>query len=137
MAETPMRSSEIDTYPPPESGPVGDVATDLEAIHGNLFDGEAIDATFRGEEPGMQLLAITSRRLMMVESTTHDGYRALTSVPFGRVMTVSFLASGASPLGASHTVGFSVMQGKYRIVCRNTEEARQAHDLLIWTITTE
>jgi hypothetical protein len=82
---------------------------DLAAIRNNIFDGEPIDRLYRGhgdgdgDGDGIQLLALTGRRIMMVERTAWAGRLALTSVPYGRVTAVSFLADDDHPIDATTT----------------------------------
>lgn len=112
--------------------PVVDDRTDLTVIYDSLFDGEALDGVYRGCEDGVRLLAVTNRRLMMVENTSCDDRRALTSVPYGRVTSVSYLASGDECVAHSTTVGIKVLSTLYELGCRAEEEARELHDLVAW-----
>jgi hypothetical protein len=49
-----------------------------------------VDRIFRGRPPGIELLAVTNKRLMFLDCTSYEGRVALTSAPFGRVTSVSF-----------------------------------------------
>jgi hypothetical protein len=91
VALTPMGGPSLDTYPPAEPRPAyGDQANDIAAMYDNLFDDEAVDRIFRGRPPGIELLAVTNKRLMFLDCTSYEGRVALTSAPFGRVTSVSF-----------------------------------------------
>jgi hypothetical protein len=111
-----------------------DVPSDIAVIRDNAFDSERIDGIYRGSETGIRLLAVTSRRLMMVESTSWEGQIALTSVPFARVTSVGLLASADGSLATSTVVGIRVQSAHYELNCDNAEVAREAHDLIAWTL---
>jgi hypothetical protein len=106
--------------------------TDLAVIHDSLFDGEALDGVYRGCEDGVRLLAVTNRRLMMVETTSCDDRRALTSVPYGRVTSVCYLQNSDACVAGSTTVGIKVMLTLYELGCKAEEQARELHDLIAW-----
>jgi hypothetical protein len=91
-----------------------------------------LDGIYRGCEAGVRLLAVTNRRLMMVETTSCDDRRALTSVPFGRVTSVCYLAGADETLAGSTTVGVKVLYTLYELGCKAEEQARELHDLIAW-----
>lgn len=131
MAHIPM-SPAVDLSCPGAQAPVTDARTDLTVIYDSLFDGEALDGVYRGCEDGVRLLAVTNRRLMMVETTSCDDRRALTSVPYGRVTSVCYLAGSDECVAGSTTVGVKVLLTLYELGCRAEEEARELHDLIAW-----
>jgi len=114
--------------------PASEDRTDLAVIHDSLFDGEALDGVYRGCEAGVRLIAVTNRRLMMVETTSCDDRRALTSVPYGRVTSVCYLAGSDECVAGSTTVGVKVLLTLYELGCRAEEEARELHDLIAWHV---
>jgi len=135
VALTPMAGTSLDTYPPPEPGPAYDDRADIAAVYDNLFDNEAVDRIFRGRAPGIELLAVTNKRLMFVESSVYEGRIALTSVPFSRVAWVSFLAALDQPLDRAQAVGIRVHTVTFELHCANANQAREAHDLISWNLT--
>jgi hypothetical protein len=136
MANVPMSPASQDLCPTPGGTPVQDGRRDLEAIHGNLLEGERIDGVYRGCQDGVRLLAVTNRRLMVVEATSWEGRVALTSVPFTRVTSVCFLAAEAESVYTATAVGIKVLHTVYELGCQDQEQAREVHDLLIWNIIT-
>jgi hypothetical protein len=134
MAQVPMSSTKLDTYPVSAVAGARDQRADLAAVRGNLFDGEAVDRVYRGHGPGVQLLAVTSQRIMMVETSAWGGRLALTSVPFGRLTAVSFLADENHPIDRATTIGIRVTSLAFELVCADAEQAREAHDLISWTL---
>jgi hypothetical protein len=134
MAQVPMSSTSMDAYPISEVAGAPDQRADLAAVRNNLFDGEAVDRVYRGHGPGVQLLAVTSQRIMMVERTAWDGRLALTSIPFGRLTAVSFLADENHPIDHATTIGIRVTSLAFELKCSDAEQAREAHDLISWTL---
>jgi hypothetical protein len=112
--------------------PATDDRTDLGVIYDSLFDGEALDGIYRGCETGVRLLAVTNRRLLMVETTSCDDRRALTSVPYARVTSVSYLATAGESVASSTTVGIRVLYTLYELGCKAEDQARELHDLITW-----
>jgi hypothetical protein len=106
----------------------------LAAVRDNLFHSEAIDRVYRGRGSGIQLLALTGQRIMMVERTTWSGRLALTSIPYGRVSAVSLLAEDDQPIDRASTIGIRVTSMAFELNCANAAQARQAHDLITWSI---
>ncbi|HEY2204367.1 MAG TPA: hypothetical protein VGH99_07820 [Pseudonocardia sp.] len=135
MAYTPMSHVGLDTFPSDDHGPFYDHRADLIAVQGNLFDGEAIHRSYRGRPPGVQLLAVTSRRLMMIEAITFKGRTALSSIPFGRVTSVHFLSTEDQPIETTRVVGIRVMTALFEFEAVDAEQAREAHDLVVWSVT--
>jgi len=130
MAQVPLSSASLDT----SAVTAHDGRADLSAVRNNLFDGEAIDRVYRGHGSGVQLLALTSQRIMMVERTLWEGRLALTSIPYGRVTAVSYLAEDNQSIDIATTVGIRVASLAFELNCADAEQARQAHDLISWTL---
>ncbi|HEY0575974.1 MAG TPA: hypothetical protein VGD73_17875 [Pseudonocardia sp.] len=103
-------------------------------IYDSLFDGEQLDGLYRGCDKGVRLVAVTNRRLMMVETTSCEDRLALTSVPFDRVISVCYLASVEDSVASSTTVGILVQDLMYQLGCRGEEQARELHDLIAWQL---
>lgn len=132
MARVPMSPAAADLTCAVTQPPAADTQADLGMVYDSLFDGEQLLGVYRGRETGVRLLAVTNRRLMMVETTSCERRRALTSVPFGRVTSVSYLAAEDEALANSTVVGLRVMGTLYELGCANEDEAHELHDLVIW-----
>ena len=134
MARVPMSPSASDIACPAAQTPLVDDRTDLAVIYSSLFDGEQLDGLYRGCDQGVRLVAVTNRRLMMVETTSCEDRLALTSVPFSRVISVCYLASTDDSVASSTTVGILVQEMMYELGCRGAEQARELHDLIAWQL---
>jgi hypothetical protein len=130
VAQVPLSSASSDL----SSVTANDEHSDLAAVRNNLFHSEAIDRVYRGRGSGIQLLALTGQRIMMVERTTWAGRLALTSVPYGRVSAVSLLAEDDQPIDMATTIGIRVTSLAFELNCGNAPQAQQAHDLITWSI---
>jgi hypothetical protein len=132
-----MSSTNLDA-PPPDMRPAESDSSALAVVYNSLFDFEVLDAAFHGQTPGIRVLAVTNRRLIMLESTTHAGELAFTSVPLSRVTGVSRLVepAGGGPedvdMRSATVVSIRVLAMLYEITCRDEQEAREAHDLIAW-----
>jgi hypothetical protein len=130
MAQVPLISASLDTL----AASAHDERADLSAVRNNLFDGEAIDRIYRGRGSDVQLLALTSQRIMMIERTAWEGQLALTSIPYGRVTAVSYLAEDNQPIDVATTIGIRVASLSFKLKCVDVDQAQQAHDLISWTL---
>lgn len=124
--QVPMRVDTTDDDP---------LAEALVAIQDNIFSGESLEAVFRGEPGGLALLAVTNRRLMLLDKITFEERTALTSVPLRGISRVSFVMNDGETLDTTRTVGLVVSGQAHLVVCPTRQEARELHDMLIWTLT--
>lgn len=138
MAEIPLSQMRVDDSPlPVRAEPLdGDpLAGAMQAIQDNIFSGETLEALFRGEEGGLALLAVTNKRLMLLDKYTFEERTALTSVPLKGVSKVSFVMLDGETLDTTRTVGVVLGGQAHLVICPTRQEARELHDMLIWTLT--
>lgn len=135
MARIPASSMHVDAQEPSEFE-VDDkgLEDELETLRGNIFNGESVEAVFRGKSPGIPLLVVTNSRLMLVDNSMFEDHTALVSVPLKGVSSVSVLVGKGDSALTATTVGIAVLGGKHQMICETPEEARQLHDLLIWSL---
>jgi len=134
MAHVPMSQTNLDAYPNSGLSSVHDERVDLLAVRKNLFDGEAVDRVFRARGSTVELLAVTTQRIIMVERVAWDGRIALTSVPFGRVSAVSLMADDQHSIDEAVVLGFRVQSLAFELNLGDPVRAREAHDLLMWAL---
>lgn len=136
MARIPASSMHVGAKSPSEfAGDADGMADELAVIQGNVFNGESVDAVYRGKPPGLRLLAVTNKRLMYVDEDAYEDQVAVMSVPLKSVAAVGFVAGPDESLQSTATVGMTIGRAKHLLVCGTGEEARQLHDMLIWAIT--
>jgi hypothetical protein len=128
MRVDPQAQLNIDLH---EADPLASV---LDTVQNNIFNGETLDAVFRGRPPGLPMLAVTNRRLMLLHGTAYDEGLALISVPLKTVSSVAFVIGEGETLDTTATVGIMMLGGPHLVVCENRQEARELHDSLLWTL---
>jgi len=135
VARIPASSMHVGAHPPSEfETEERDYAAELAMMQSNVFNGEAVDGVFRGKSPGLALLAVTNRRLMYLDGSSFEGRTALVSSPMKGVSDVAFLDGPDVELQYTTIVGLTVQRSKQFIILPTQEEARQLHDMLIWSI---
>jgi hypothetical protein len=134
MAPTPREPGAAHSELAPHPSASHDERVHLAAIHDTLYDGEMVHRLYRGHRGGIDLLAVTSQRIIMMERTAWDGHLALTSVPFSRVTAVSLLAQGDLDIDQATTVGLRVTSLSFLLHCADADEAREAYDLINWPL---
>jgi hypothetical protein len=117
---------------PDEEDPYGEA---LLAIQGNIFSNESLEAIYRGDPPGIRLLGATNTRLMILDPDAFEDRTALLSIPLKGVSGVAFAPGEGETLDTTTTVGILVMREKYLVICHSRADARELHDMLIWTLT--
>ncbi|MEQ3551082.1 hypothetical protein WIS52_11425 [Pseudonocardia nematodicida] len=114
-------------------GPVFDRRDQLDTVAAGLLDGERIIAVY--DTPGATgFLGLTDRRVVLQDAGERT---ALTSVPYSRLGSVSLVddrpAAGRRPV-ASH-VAITAGGRTWEVGLRGDDEARHAHDVILWHLT--
>ena len=105
----------------------------LEKIQVGLMEGETLFAVYDGKGMGTGFIGLTDRRVVIQDNSFVGGKSALTSLPYKRIQSVSYL-SDKSMFGkfvASSTVAIRVGGSDYEVEFRGQEKARHAHDLIL------
>lgn len=144
MADIPVSLTSAEEYDPAALAPEEAVPPDnrpaLELIHESIFDGEVLGGVYEGRPPGVQLLALTNRRLILLESTTIEGRLSLTSVPLARLTSVGYVRARDTDdlrIDQATTVAIKVLYLVYELTCRDRYVAREVHDQLTWALILE
>lgn len=144
MADIPVSMTSIEEYDPIAAAPMQDVPADnrpaLELIRNSIFDGEVLGGVVEGRPPGIQLLAMTNRRIILLESSTVEGRLGLTSIPLARLTSVGYLlGKDERDLGMDRasTVAIKVLYLVYELHCADHTSAREVHDELAWGLILE
>lgn len=120
-------------YPARMTQVIHDKPDQLARIQANLMEGEQLFAVYDGKGVGTGFLGITDRRLILQDNSFVGGKTALTSIPFRRINTVSFV-SDKSVIGwhSSSAISVSVGGREHEIELRGEDKARHAHNLILW-----
>lgn len=111
---------------------VGNLATAL-----GLFKTEQIFGVYDSSSSEVSLVTVTNRRLLMLETKTYNT-PVLTSVPFSRITSISYvLPSGLSPresIAVATTVQIKAGYTTYEVACMGKEQAHEVYDLITWEL---
>lgn len=105
----------------------------LSKIQMGLMPGETLFAVYDGKGIGTGFIGLTDRRVIIQDNSFVGGKLALTSLPYKRIQSVSYV-SDKSMFGkfvASSTVAISVGGTTYQVEFRGEEKARHAHDVIL------
>lgn len=116
-----------------KSGPTFDKRDQFDKIRGGLLTGEEIIAVYDAVGAGTGFIGITNRRV--IQDNSFVGKKiALTSVPYSRVTSVSFV-SDKSMFGSfvsSSTISISAGHNSYEVQFRGDGKAKHVHDVILW-----
>ena len=104
------------------------------AIRHQLFDGELLDGIYQGHPPGVRFLAMTNRRLILLETTTQPGRLAVTSTPLTRVTSVGLIPTHDTDIEEGTILVIRVLAIIYELHLPEPTQTREIHDLLIWRL---
>ena len=112
----------------------------LQRVQDGLMDGDNLFAVYDGKGMGTGFIGLTDRRVIIQDNSFVGGKVALTSLPYKRIQSVSYV-SDKSMFGkfvASSTVVFTVGDGKsHEVEFRGVEKARHAHDVILHYVIDE
>ncbi|WP_037411539.1 PH domain-containing protein [Candidatus Solirubrobacter pratensis] len=105
----------------------------LEKIRANLLEGETVLAVFDGKGSGTGFLGLTDRRVIIQDNSFVGKKIALTSVPYSRVHTVSFVSDKSmfGKFASSSTLAISAGGKEYEVEFRGEEKAQYAHNVIL------
>ncbi len=100
-------------------------------IEVGLLEGETVVAVYGGAGAG--LLGLTDRRVIVQDDAFPGGRSALTSIPYHRVDSVSFVSATEEPgmFTFSRSIAVSAGGRVYRIQLADEEQAREAHATIL------
>ncbi len=104
-----------------------------EKIVAGLMPGETVIAVYDCIGAGTGFLALTDRRVVLQDNSFVGKKIALTSIPYKRIQTVSFV-SDKSMLGkfaSTSTIAIVASGGMYEASFRGDEKAKHSHDVIL------
>ncbi len=112
---------------------VFDKADQLAKVQAILLQGEQVFAVYDGKGVGTGFIALTDRRVILQDNSFVGGKSAVTSLPYKRIQSVSFVADKSvfGKFAASSTVAIHVGSQQYQVEFRGDDEARHAHDVIL------
>lgn len=112
---------------------VHDKADQLQKIQESLLQGEQVLAVYDAKGVGTGFMGLTDRRVIIQDNAFTGGRSAITSLPYQRVQSVSFVADKSmfGKLAASSTIAIQVGSQHYEVEFRGAEKAKHAHDVIL------
>ena len=105
----------------------------LAKIQAGLMPGESLFAVYDGKGIGTGFIGLTDRRVIIQDNSFVGGKIALTSLPYKRIQSVSFVSDKSvfGKFAASSTVAITVGGSSHEVEFRGEEKARHAHDVIL------
>ena len=121
-----------DTSGAPE--PVYDKRDQLQQVQQGLLDGEVVYAVYDAIGAGTGFLGITDRRVILQDKSFVGKKVALTSIPYGRITSVSVVSdrTWTGSFFSTSTIGIETSHGSHEVAFRGNEKAHHAHNLILW-----
>ena len=105
----------------------------LSKIQSGLMEGEMLFAVYDGKGIGTGFIGLTDRRVIIQDNSFVGGKLALTSLPYKRIQSVSYVSDKSmfGKFATSSTVAISVGGLIHQVEFRGEEKARHAHDVIL------
>src|SRR5450759_1770564 len=98
------------------------------------MEGETLLGVYDGKGVGTGFIGLTDRRVIIQDNSFVGGKTALTSLPYKRVQSVSYVSDKSmfGKFATSSTVAITVGDGSsHEVEFRGEEKARHAHDMIL------
>ncbi len=116
------------------STPAFDKQEQLQKIQSGLLQGEQIIAVYDAKGAGTGFIGITDKRVVLQDNSFVGKKVALTSLPYNRISSVSFV-SDKSMLGkfaSSSAIAVTVGAHSHEVEFRGEDKAKHCHDAILW-----
>lgn len=114
--------------------PVFDKQDQFDKIVSGLLQGEQVIAVYDAIGAGTGFIGVTNLRVILQDNSFVGKKVALTSLPYNRIGSVSFV-SNKSMLGkfaSSGSIAVTVGATVHEVDFRGDEKARHCHDAILW-----
>jgi Bacterial PH domain len=116
--------------------PVFDKEDQLNKITANLLQGEVVIAVYDCIGGGTGFVGITDRRVIIQDNSFVGKKVALTSVPYSKINSVSFVSDKSmwGNWASSSSIAISVSGREYFVDFRGEQKAKHVHDVVLWHV---
>jgi hypothetical protein len=116
--------------------PVFDKQDQLQKITANLMQGETVIAVYDCIGAGTGFVGITDRRVIIQDNSFVGKKVALTSVPYSKINSVSFVSDKSmwGSWASSSSIAISVSGREYFVDFRGEQKAKHVHDAVLWHV---
>ncbi|MPZ15967.1 MAG: hypothetical protein GEU73_16355 [Chloroflexi bacterium] len=108
-----------------------DQKTQLDQVAPWILDGERLYAVYDCKSAATGFIAITSKRLIFYDKAFMRKRKALTSVPFSKITSVSSVDEGRSLFGATSELVVKAGPDTYKFEFRGGTKAQRAYQLIM------
>lgn len=117
-----------------QAGPQYDKKDQLDKIHAGLLSGEEIIAVYDAVGAGTGFIGVTNRRVVIQDNSFIGKKIALTSVPYSRVTSISFVSDKSmfGSFASTSTISISAGHHSYEVQFRGDGKAKHVHDVVLW-----
>jgi hypothetical protein len=114
--------------------PTYDKRDQLQQVTDGLLDGEVVYAVYDAIGVGTGFIGITDRRVILQDKSFVGKRVALTSVPYGRIVSVSVVSDRTWTGGffSTSTIAIATSHQVYEVSFRGNDKAHHAHNLILW-----
>jgi hypothetical protein len=114
--------------------PVYDKRDQLQQVTEGLLDGEVVYAVYDAIGAGTGFIGITDRRVILQDKSFVGKRVALTSVPYGRIVSVSVVSdrTWTGAFFSTSTIAVATSDGIHEVSFRGNDKAHHAHNLILW-----
>lgn len=119
-----------------QAQPMFDKTDQLERIQSGVMQGERVIAVYDAIGAGTGFMGVTDKRVILQDNSFVGQKIALTSIPYSRVIAVSFV-SNKSMLGkftSTSEIAIAVSGHTYEVEFRGNEKAKHIHDIVLWHV---
>lgn len=112
---------------------VFDKQDQFDKISGNLMEGETLYAVYDGIGVGTGFIGLTDRRVIIQDNSFVGKKVALTSIPYKRIQSVSYVSdkSMLGKLASNSTISIAAASTMYEVSFRGDAKAKHAHDVIL------
>jgi Bacterial PH domain len=116
--------------------PEFDKQDQLQKITANLMQGETVIAVYDCIGAGTGFVGITDRRVIIQDNSFVGKKVALTSVPYSKINSVSFVSDKSmwGSWASSSSIAISVSGREYFVDFRGEQKAKHVHDVVLWHV---
>lgn len=114
--------------------PVFDRAEQYQQVESGLLDGETIIAVYDAIGTGTGFIGLTSHRVIIQDKSFVGKRVALTSIPYGRITSVSVVSNKSWVGGFFSTGAIAIHVGTqtYEMEFRGDQKSHHVHNVLLW-----
>jgi hypothetical protein len=108
----------------------------LDKIVAGLMPDEQVIAVYDAIGAGTGFIGLTDKRVVIQDNSYVGKKIALTSIPYGRIISVSFLSnkSFAGKFFSTSTISIATSSGTHEVEFRGDDKAKYVHDVILWRI---